>query len=210
MAKSVGNIDKVRDLLDEFPGEALRLMLLRTHYRKPLEVQTEGLKETKRLLDRWYRAIEKQNLPPVPRNDQGEPIEEEVSLASKLAKEIEEALADDLNTAEAISKFANLVSSMDHERIEVAPRRYAYCRRLVEEWAAALGLLQQKPADWFSWLPKSAAAIDEAKIAEFIDLRLAARKAKNFKEADRIRDELAKQGVVLEDGPKGTTWRRAG
>jgi cysteinyl-tRNA synthetase len=73
-----------------------------------------------------------------------------------------------------------------------------------------LGLLSSSPDDWFRWKPKSAAALDEGKIAELIDLRLAARKAKNFKEADRIRDELARQGVVLEDGPKGTTWRRAG
>jgi cysteinyl-tRNA synthetase len=207
MAKSVGNIDKVRDLLDEFPGEALRLMLLKTHYRSPLEFTKDGLREAKAQLDRWYRlkqlADEYCAESGWPRHG-WEPIgEDEDPLV--------DALSDDFNTAEAITVLSATANQAFHSRDQDdSPRVVAQFAMDLEREAAVLGLLQGEAKDWFRWQPTSAAAIDEGKIAELIDLRLAARKSKNFKEADRIRDELAKQGVLLEDGPKGTTWRRAG
>jgi cysteinyl-tRNA synthetase len=193
MAKSVGNIDKVRDLLDEFPGEALRLMLLKTHYRSPLEFTKEGLREARAQLDHYYRALARVwdiSNPP------------QVEPTSTLTH-----LCDDLNTPGAIS---SLHFNAGFALSESDPERLRDAKGILLAIGAILGLLQSNPADWFRWKPKSAATLDETKIAKLIDLRLAARRAKNFKEADRIRDELATQGVVLEDGPKGTTWRRAG
>ncbi len=205
MAKSVGNIDKVRDLLDEFPGEALRLMLLKTHYRSPLEFTKEGLREAKAQLDRWYRlkqfADEYCAETGFPRHG-WEPVD--------FVDPIHEPLRDDLNTAEAITAISAAASQAYHSREHDSARTVTSLVFDLERQANFLGFLEKDAKDWFRWQPKSAAVIDESKIAALIENRLAARKAKNFKEADRIRDELAQQGVVLEDGPKGTTWRRAG
>jgi cysteinyl-tRNA synthetase len=204
MAKSVGNIDKVRDLLDEFPGEALRLMLLKTHYRSPLEFTKEGLREAKAQLDRWYRIVQAG----VEAASTTERSAEETN--SNPDPRFVDVLSDDLNTAEAIAHL-HLIASQYSQAMQNGRRQELVMNAFeLRRTAGFIGLLQHEPAGWFRWQPKSAAAIDEGKIAELLDLRLAARKAKNFKEADRIRDELAQQGVILEDGPKGTTWRRAG
>jgi cysteinyl-tRNA synthetase len=204
MAKSVGNIDRLRDLLDEFPPEAVRLMLLKTHYRSPLEFTKEGLREARAQLDRWYRVlqsgIEAATVDEIQAESSGdEPHETFIDV-----------LSDDLNTAEAISHL-HLIANQYSQAMQKGRRQELVMDALeLRRTAKFIGLLRCDPIAWFRWKPKSAAALDESKIAEFIDLRLAARQAKNFKEADRIRDELAAQGVVLEDGPKGTTWRRAG
>ncbi len=199
MAKSVGNIDKVRDLLDEFPGEALRLMLLKTHYRSPLEFTKEGLREAKDELDSYYEALRKvggvRAAPPAAGAD-GFPV-----------SDIVEAIEDDLNTSGALTALREIRKMLNKADGGADQARLKY--DLIAS-ADVLGLLKADPEAWFRWQPKAATAFDETRIATLIDLRLAARKAKNFKEADRIRDELAQQGVVLEDGPKGTTWRRAG
>ncbi|MBL8664769.1 MAG: cysteine--tRNA ligase [Candidatus Odyssella sp.] len=193
MAKSVGNIDRVRDLLDEFPGEALRLMLLKTHYRSPLEFTKEGLKEAKAQLDHYYRALAR--VPGVQPSDGAVPI-------SAIGH-----LEDDLNTPAAITSLHHSAGLALQEN---NPEILQGAKGSLVAIGGLLGLLNSSPDAWFRWSPKTAASIDEAKITSLIDARLAARKAKNFKEADRIRDELARQGVILEDGPKGTTWRRAG
>jgi len=193
MAKSVGNIDKVRDLLDEFPGEALRLLLLKTHYRSPLEFTKDGLQEARADLDYYYRALAR-----VANVEAAEAMEASGPL---------EALRDDLNTSVALSALhlnAGLALKEDD------PAKLSAAKAILQSIGGLLGLFASQPEQWFRWRPKSASSIDEGKIAALIDHRLAARKAKNFKEADRIRDELAKNGVILEDGPKGTTWRRAG
>jgi cysteinyl-tRNA synthetase len=193
MAKSVGNIDKVRDLLDEFPGEALRLLLLKTHYRSPLEFTKEGVREARAELDHYYRALSRVA---------GVEAEHDFESAGAL-----EGLEDDLNTSLALSSLhynAGIALKEDD------PAKLRAAKGMLQSLGSLLGLLNANPDQWFRWKPKSATSIDEGKIAELIQLRLAARRAKDFKEADRIRDDLAAQGIVLEDGPKGTTWRRAG
>jgi cysteinyl-tRNA synthetase len=204
MAKSVGNIDKVRDLLDEFPGEAIRLLLLKTHYRSPLEFTKEGLREARAQLDRWYRIVA---------NGIEASTAEEREIEERQADphpSFLDALSDDLNTPEALAHL-HMIASQYAASVK-ADRRQEMVMDAYElrRTAASIGLLESDPKDWFRWKPKAAATLEESRIAELVDLRLAARKARNFEEADRIRDELAQQGVVLEDGPKGTTWRRAG
>jgi cysteinyl-tRNA synthetase len=188
MSKSLGNFFTVRQLLAKAPGEALRLALLSSHYRQPLDFSTEALEKAKQTLDRWYGVL---------RGTSGE--------AAKIPDAVEEALADDLNTPGAIAEIHELVNAFN--RADNATAR-GLLRGQVLAAGNAIGLLMQEPEAWFKWQPAGQSGPSDSDIENQIAARLAARKAKNFAEADRIRDDLAAKGVILEDGPGGTTWRR--
>ena len=175
MSKSLGNFLSVHELLDQYPGEVIRLLLLSAHYRQPLDFTHEGLQQAKAALDRWYGLLRGKAVHPV----------------DAVPSSVEAALSDDLNTPLAISALHQLAD-------------------LAELLAGghALGLLQQDPQAWFRWMPAGVSGPSDAEIETAIAARQAARKAKDFKESDRIRDALKAQGVILEDGPKGTTWKR--
>jgi cysteinyl-tRNA synthetase len=175
MSKSLGNFFTVHELLDQYPGEVIRLLLLSAHYRQPLDFTHEGLQQAKAALDRWYGLLRGKSTPPSNR----------VPLA------VEDALNDDLNTPLAISAV--------HQLSDPAQLRAA---------GEALGVLQHDAEAWFRWTPAGTSGPSEAEIDAAIAARQAARKAKNFRESDHIRDELKERGVILEDGPKGTTWKR--
>ncbi|MEI8393550.1 MAG: cysteine--tRNA ligase [Rhodospirillaceae bacterium] len=212
MSKSLGNFYTVRQLREEgIPGEAIRLALLSAHYRQPLDFSRDGLTRAKGALDRWYGAL-RQHEPAGPATEHD--IEE--LLFPTLA-----ALEDDLNTPLAISHLHELANHLNKPKSAADQARV---RAALIKAGALLGLLQQEPNDWFKRIvPTHGIALgtssaiattnflwSEQKIQEQIDLRNAARKAKNFAEADRIRKELAAQGVILEDGPGGTSWKRGG
>ena len=185
MSKSLGNFYTVHDLLKEYPGEAIRLLLLKTHYRQPLDFTKAGLAEAKQELDRWYGAL---------RRAQSET--QDVGEASRVVA----ALEDDLNTPLAIAALHEVASEINKTGEGAARLRSG---------AAVLGLLQSDPEAWFKWQSAGAGGgLSDADIEAAIQNRLDARKAKNFAEADRIRKELADAGIMLEDGPGGTTWRR--
>jgi cysteinyl-tRNA synthetase len=194
MSKSLGNVVTVGELLDEgHKGETLRLALLSAHYRQPLEWSPQLVAQSKATLDRLYRSL----LPPVAKRGDGD------------IAEVEAALGDDLNTPLALARLGELAKLGDAD----ATRRAG----------ALLGLLQQDPVEWFQGaaaaesdridprLREDAAgfALGAADIQLRIDRRSEAKKARDFGEADKIRTELAEQGILLEDGPQGTTWRRA-
>jgi cysteinyl-tRNA synthetase len=183
MSKSLGNFFTVHELLDQYPAEAIRLLLLSAHYRQPLDFTHDGLQQAKATLDRWYGAL---------RGRDAAPANPSTSLtAGSVPQVVEDALSDDLNTPLAISAI--------HQLDDPASLRAG---------AQALGLLQQDAEAWFRWTPAGASGPSDAEIEAAIANRQAARKARDFKESDRIRDELKAKGVILEDGAKGTTWKR--
>jgi cysteinyl-tRNA synthetase len=163
MSKSLGNFVTIRELLKDWPGEVLRLNMLRSHYRQPMDWTVAGVKESWSVLERWYGAAGGVS-------------------AARTSDAVLDALMDDLNTPQAIAELH---------------------RASPAELAGGLALLG------FSRDPVQIAAkteVDEVAIRTAIDARNAARKAKDFKESDRIRDELLAKGIVLKDGPAGTTW----
>jgi cysteinyl-tRNA synthetase len=193
MSKSLGNVILVRDLLRAAPGEAIRYALLSAHYRKPLDWSAAGLARAKHALDRLYLTLSE-----LPGSNEPEP-------GASMADALVAALEDDLNTPKAFAELFALAraanaSADDAERRELKAQLLA--------GGALLGLLQQDPETWLRTTGR--AEIDEAEIERLIDVRTAARQAKDFEEADRIRDQLAAEGVILEDQPGRTRWRFAG
>jgi cysteinyl-tRNA synthetase len=178
MSKSLGNFFTIREVLAEWPGEAIRLAMLQTHYRQPINWTASGLAEAKRTLDHWYALA-------------GD------AQPGMLCADVVDALADDLNTPKALAAF--------HELRGEAAKGSAGAAACLKASAQLMGVLQGSAADWAAWRPASV-TIDEARVEGLIAERNAARKAKNFKESDRIRDELAAMGIVLKDSKDGTTW----
>ncbi len=192
MSKSLGNFYTVHDLLDEFPGEAIRLVLLKTHYRAPLDFTKDAIREAKRELDGFYGALRRNaDVRTFPSNPSP------TGLAG---------LLDDLNTSMALRYLHQQLDDLNRAADEEA-RTVSKTNLLAT--AEVLGLLRQDPETWFRW--RSAGEADgpsDAEIENLIDRRLTARRNKDFATADGIRDDLKARGIVLEDGPGGTIWKR--
>ncbi|MFC7735229.1 cysteine--tRNA ligase [Roseomonas sp. GCM10028921] len=208
MSKSLGNFLTVRDILarGSWAGEAFRLLLLRTHYRSALDYTAERLEEARAELDDHY-ALLIRDLPV--------PEEDDATVADMVAWALE-PLADDLNTPLVIARLRDLRAL--ENVMQVGGSMTAVLSRADRGWnprpgqagaalriaARAVGLLPSNPQAW-----RQGGAGDEAEIEAAIQARLAARAARDWAEADRIRADLAARGILLEDGKGTTTWRRA-
>jgi cysteinyl-tRNA synthetase len=186
MSKSAGNFFTIRDLLADWPGEVLRFNMLRTHYRQPIDFTIAGLKESWKTLERWYEVTE--------------PLVDPAPDGEFFA-----ALADDLNTPAAIASLHQADESalagglgflgFSNVQLKIADPRL---ERIVSTTGTATGTLVASAV--------GRATVHGVDINEEIAARNAARAAKNFAESDRIRDALLAKGIVLKDGPQGTTW----
>ncbi len=184
MAKSEGNFVTIRDVLADAPGEAARYAILTAHYRDPLDWTGERLMQARHALDRFYLALRGGPAPAAARPD----------------PRVAAALDDDLNTPLALAALHELLAELNKS----ADAERARLKGALVASGALMGLLQQEPE---AWLKGDA---EGAEIDALVAKRTAARAARDFAEADRIRAALAIRGIVLEDGPHGTTWRRAG
>jgi cysteinyl-tRNA synthetase len=175
MSKSVGNFVTIRELLADWPGDVIRVAMLSTQYRQPINWTLKGLEEAEKALSAWFDAAAG-------------------DAEARPAPAVVEALLDDLNTPKAIAEMHALRNRAGHKSL-----------------AGTLAFLGMRPDQFSAWRASRAPqpALSEAEIERLIQSRLTARKAKDFKEADRIRDELAAMGVVLKDSKDGTTWELA-
>ncbi|SBV35619.1 Cysteine--tRNA ligase [uncultured Stenotrophomonas sp.] len=187
MSKSVGNIERVHDLVRKHPPEALRYALLSAHYRQPLDWSVALIEQSVRTLDRLYGTL----------RDLAS-----VEAAPLIPAAVEAALDDDLNTPLALAELARIAG--DARKAEGADDKARLKAELLGA-GLALGLLQQAPAAWFG---RGTDIGDDARIQALIDERIAAKQARDFARADAIRDQLAAENIVLEDTPQGVRWKR--
>jgi len=188
MSKSLGNIEKIHDLVRTHPPEALRYALLSAQYRQPLEWSDGLIEQSVRTLDRLYGTL----------RDLAD-----VDAPAVIPASIEAALDDDLNSPSVLAEIARIAG--EARKAESNEARQQLKSDLLGA-GFALGLLQQDPAAWFA---RGTSGDDDARIQALIDERNAAKKSRDFARADTIREQLAGEGILLEDTPQGVRWKRA-
>ncbi|MFN0318100.1 MAG: cysteine--tRNA ligase, partial [Burkholderiales bacterium] len=192
MAKSLGNFFTVREVLARFDPEVVRFFILRAHYRSPLNYSDQHLDDARQGLTRLYTTLRD-----IPANPAGV-----TDWPDPFARRFKEAMDDDFNTADAMSVLFDIANEAHRSRSGVLTA-------MLLALAGSLGLLQREPSVFLRGGGLvSAGGLSDEEIERLIQARTAARKAKDFAESDRIRDELAKAGILLEDTSKGTIWRR--
>ena len=194
MSKSIGNVLLVRDLLDEAPGEAIRMALISGHYRKPLDWNDATVPNALRELDRLYAALR-----------EVVDIEVETNEDDEAPAAVVDALEDDLNTPVARTRTFEIVRALNSA---TAVDEKASLKRDLLAAGRMLGIGQSEPQAWFERRTGDGGDIEA--INRLVAARNKARQDKDFATADRIRDDLVEQGIVLEDGPEGTRWRKVG
>jgi cysteinyl-tRNA synthetase len=187
MSKSLGNFFTIRDVLKKFDAQTLRFFLVRAHYRSALNYSDVHLEDAKGALKRLYTAL-----------DLVAPAPVQIDWAEPYAARFKAAMDNDFATPEAVAVLFELAA-------EVNRTKSAQVAGVLKALGGCLGILQGDPKQFL----QAGTALDESTIAALIEQRAAAKKARNFAEADRIRSELLAQGVVLKDSPTGTTWEAA-
>jgi len=187
MSKSLGNFFTIREVLEKFDAETIRFFIVRAHYRSPLNYSDVHLDDARNALRRLYTAL-----------DAVTPADLDVEWTQPHAARFKAAMDNDFATPEAVAVLFELAAEVNRGK---SPR----VAGLLKTLGGVLGLLQSDPKGFL----QAGAGLDEASIQQQIVARAAAKKARNFAEADRIRDELLAQGIVLKDSAGGTTWEAA-
>jgi cysteinyl-tRNA synthetase len=219
MSKSLKNFKTIRDVLDEYHPEVVRLFLLTSQYRSPVDFSAQNLAEAQSGLERFYSLL--QDMQDTSRMHDDAPRtdaeREALEAAQGFAAKFTESMDDDFNTAQALGHLYALTRTLNtaiHKPVKGKDSGFsrelsgAVCK-VFSDAGSVLGLFQSTPEEYFSARKQdgiSEAGLSEADIQALIDERLAARKEKNWARADEIRDELDAKGIVLKDTPQGTKW----
>lgn len=196
MSKSLGNFFTIREIMEKYPAEVVRYFLVSSHYRSQVDYSEENLAEAGRTLTRLYHAL--RGIVPAKAADVPE---------SGYDERFAEAMDDDFNTAGAIAVLHAVANEINQYRRDDREEDAKQSAAILVRLGGVLGLLQQDPEAFFQADTGGELSADD--IEALIQARADARKAKNFAEADRIRDELLEKGIILDDSREGTTWRKA-
>jgi len=196
MSKSLGNFFTIREIMEKYPAEVVRYFLVSSHYRSQVDYSEENLAEAGRTLTRLYHAL--RGIVPVKAADVPE---------SEHDERFAEAMDDDFNTAGAIAVLHAVANEINQHRRDGREDDAKQSAAILVRLGGVLGLLQQDPEAFFQ--ADTGGELSAEDIEAMIQARADARKAKNFAEADRIRDELLEKGIILDDSREGTTWRKA-
>ncbi|XOZ35147.1 cysteine--tRNA ligase [Halomonadaceae bacterium KBTZ08] len=192
MSKSLGNFFTIRDILQNHDPEVVRYFLIASHYRSQIDYTPDSLAEAKGALMKFYQAldgVEPEVEPPETEHD----------------RRFTEAMDDDFNTVEATAELHAVASELNRARRNSEGAEAARLAGVLRRLGSVLGVLERQPADF---LRRGTGDLTPEQVDALIEARAQAKKARDFAEADRIRDELREQGIVLEDSREGTTWRR--
>ncbi|HNQ03253.1 MAG TPA: cysteine--tRNA ligase [Thiobacillaceae bacterium] len=202
MSKSLGNFFTIREVLERYDAEVVRFFILRAHYRSPLNYSDQHLDDAKAALTRLYTAL------------RGiEEVESPIDWSTPHAIRFKAAMDDDFNTPEALAVLFDLAGEANRAR-HADPVQSTFLAGRLRALAAVLGLLDRSAEDFLRGRRTARDADDtepshvDTRIETLIQERLVARRRKDFKRADAIRDELMAAGILLEDSPQGTSWRR--
>lgn len=193
MSKSLGNFFTIREVLKKFDAEVVRFFILRAHYRSPLNYSDAHLEDARAALTRLYTALNHAGAAAYHSAD--------VDWAEPHAVRFKAALDDDFNTPEAFAELFHLANAVNRGETRLAAQ--------LKGLAAIMGLLSRDPQEYLQAATGAGEGMTQAEIEALIAARAAAKKARDFATADRLRQQLLDAGILLEDGIAGTTWRRA-